>query len=453
MKTVMFSPPLAALVVSLWAFLLVACKSDNPGLTGPPPTPPPPVEHKPIQQTKDGPETTYDPRVDILFIIDDSRSMMQHQTKLSEGIKNFVDAIAKIQAIDFHIGYTVVHDHRRYGTLVPPVCGQDTTTPGRVNWEEPGTLRPLMGARAPKDGRRYVTKSDDFTTILRESLDPKVNVSLVKDLIDKDPQNPGICPYGPEEEELFTPLLGALQNPVVTEGMNKGFRRAGALFVAVLVSDAKDASGLSPEQVFMRMQNALGRGRPGEQKFRVFSVVIAPGTPIIGRGYPEWETSCKLDPDFSLGKGAGGYIWPNKDPKTGKFPTVSEDGNPLAVLAQLTRDENSKVNHVLSICDSNYGEALAKFGTQIQEDTLRDLEIPLNWRWETTNDPSKKLSVYLGPEKLVENEQWVANPNRASITVFGQKVDWNKYPNEKIRVVYTPVRDGAETTQPVFPQQ
>lgn len=328
---------------------LVACQVKNPPLSGPPRDPVAKINYKTSEANATGITVEIDTRVDLLFVFDDSASMKNHQANLSRNVHHLINAITQVKSINLHVGYTVSHDRTRYGSIVPEKCPD-----GRVNWEVPGSLRALKGpaSKLPKDGRRFVKSGDDLVNILRDSLDPNINTELVKPFINKTVQNPDVCPYGPEEEELFTPLLGALDNPIVTEGSNKGFRRPGALFVAILISDAKDASGITPQDVLSRIHAATG----GPSKTRVFAVAFKPGT-RIGTKVPGWE-QCKPDPAWSNGRredrGRQVVDWP-----TDKI--IGEDENPLATLARLTQDSASTAEgHVLSICDSNYGSMLAK---------------------------------------------------------------------------------------------
>src|SRR4051794_20610622 len=117
--------PLLALCLGF----LAACNSSSPALTGPQIKialqAPPPAQKLSGEVT----QSKFDPRVDILFIIDDSASMTKHQENLSRNINMFIDEFAQFKSIDFHIGYTTVHDRTRYGTLVPQRCGDETSTP------------------------------------------------------------------------------------------------------------------------------------------------------------------------------------------------------------------------------------------------------------------------------------------------------------------------------------
>ncbi len=426
----------------------VACKSENPALTGEPTPPPPAIQRVATRDLGDRLETSFNPAVDILFVIDDSLSMEKHQKNLSNNIKLFVDELAKVKAIDFHIGYTLPHDRGRYGSWVPERCpGKD-----EPNWEPVGSLRPLKGPsdKLPTDGRRFVTNADDFTTILKATLDPAVNTSLVKTLVNtpNDPAKLGQCGYGPEEEEMFSPIIGLLEDPTREAGPNKGFRRKDAFLVVIIVSDAKSADvnfGLTPEVVMSRIAAATGSIRSDKKRFRVLSVAMKPGVMMN-------STDCKPDPAFGEPMGNG-----QTDMSTAYGRRVREDENPLVTLAQLTQDEGSTVDPVLSICDQNYGDDLVKYGQQVKEDALSDIQIPLKGYPQVFTDAAnmhRNLTVYIGTTKLADNmwkysSQTGNNGQGGVVTVFGQRVDWDKHPGEKIRVEYVPVDVNSSTAVPL----
>jgi hypothetical protein len=430
---------------------LAGCQPDNPPLTGPQREPLPKADYQVAETSAKGLTVTFDTRVDILFVIDDSKSMRAHQQNLSANINKFVDAFANVNAIDFHIAYTRVHDRLRYGPIVQPSCG------GVLNFEPSGTLSELKGL--PPGGRRYLSKEDkDFRGILKSNLDPEVNLSLVKPFVNPDPRNPSVCAQGPENEESFFPLINALEDPTRVDGPNKGFRRPGAFFVAILVSDAKDESvnyGLTPEEVVRRLAENTGEAATGKKRFRIYSVAISSGTLI---GTSKEPGVCMPDPAFADGvntpaeqkKHGGLYRWPAKR-------AVEPGENPLETVARLTEDQTSpKEGQVLSICSPNYGTTLAKYGFQVQQDTLTDVTLRLPHRPQQFDPKSaeyatKRLRVFIGDAELTENVEWNYNPRDVAVVVYGQKIKWDKYPNEKIRVSYTPVDDTLKTTTPLRP--
>jgi hypothetical protein len=232
---------------------------------------------------------------------------------------------------------------------------------------------------------------------------------------------------------------------VVDNGANKGFRRPGALFIAIIVSDAKDASGKLAEDVLPQIRAAVGENSGGgKRRFRAFAVAIKPGLEI-GRGSRTWN-DCRPDPAFGIKNKNGSYEFP--------VHVVKDDENPLAVLARMTEDDgdNGKVDQVLSICDKNYGAQLAQFGRLITQDTLADVVVPLG-ALPDVKEPGKRLSVYIGNTPLKEGPkarsgQWELNPNYNRVTIYSQNVDWNAHKGEKIRLQFVPAIDGQPTTQP-----
>lgn len=458
---------------------LLGCQPNDPPLTTPPRLPPPPMNWKTTETDANVKEVMLDNRVDILLVVDDSRSMKAHQENMSRNINQFIDGFARNKGIDFHIGFTHVWDRLRYGPIVPATCGAQTSTPGRVNWEPPGTLKPFIGPvnELPKDGRRYLTRDDDFRTLLRQTLDPNQNVSLIKDYVDPDPKNPSICAEGPEFEESSTPILGALEDVTLSQGANKGFRRDGALFVAVIFSDAKDehltysdhvptdpslpegvsAANLAPITVsdfIQKIARDTKDGFGGKRRFRIFSVVISPGTKI---GDSPSQGACLPDPAFADGQCIGGqdkgcpaakgrthYFWPHSR-------LVKDGENPLVDVARATEDNlTPKEGQVLSICSQNYGADLARYGFQIQQDVMSDVTMVLPRHIQLTTDPKKKLRVLLGDTELTEHTQWNYNPQNNSVIVYANQIDWSKYAGQQVRVFYTPVDDSMKTTKPAM---
>ncbi|HMN67287.1 MAG TPA: hypothetical protein PKC28_01990 [Bdellovibrionales bacterium] len=410
---------------------LTACQSDNPPLTGTPPPPQKPIVRETV--AVEGEKTqVFDPKVDILFVIDDSKSMKAHQTKLSKSVKSFVNKLATVKKIDYHIGYTLSWDRTRYGSVVPEVCPD-----GKRNWQPAGSLEPLLGPAEllPKDGRRFVTRDDaGHLDVLKSSLDPETNVSLVKDLINPG-NDKGLCPTGPLEEEMFTPVLGALDDPTRAVGPNAGFRRPDAFFVVIILSDAKDASGMSPDDVVKRLEASTKTYSAGPKGFRVFSVVMKPGKKFV--------ESCVPDNAFGdMVRVHGRDVYQIPYGRT-------IEANPLASLAQLTEDAgSSRVDQGISICDSDFGDTLGDYGTQVQQDVLVDVRIGLGGKYQVFPTGDKRnLNVFVDGYEL-NPAQWSVDDASDTVTVFGKKIDWDKFPEGKIKVKVVPVDAEAPTSRP-----
>ena len=90
---------------------LTACSHDH-AYEGPKPktyAPIPPVQ----AVTKVAPglmELVYEPKVDILFVVDDSLSMLDHQKNYAHQVENLINAFAENKQLDFHIGVVTVFD-------------------------------------------------------------------------------------------------------------------------------------------------------------------------------------------------------------------------------------------------------------------------------------------------------------------------------------------------------
>jgi hypothetical protein len=445
---------------------LAACQAKSPALTGPQRAANaayvPPV----VDANKKAPIVPAPPMVDILFVIDNSGSMRNHLTNLSDNIEKFVDGFAqkgkdgKASAIDFHIAYTFATDPKHYNRDVPQVCAKLSNAPGRVNWSAPGSLEPIIGL-ADKS-RHFVTAQDDFRILLRDSLDPEKNATINKYMhtyIEPVKGDTWVCPFGPEKEDLITPLLNAVDDPTLSlaNGPNQGFRRPGAFFVAIIISDTKNITGedakdtdaivdgrgnkIVVEQALQRIESAVGPNkRNGKQlNFRIFSVVLKPNDPFT-------KTACVPDPQ-----------WTADFEKSNNIPDHA-----LASLAFATEDGSlPKNSQVLSICDKDYGDTLAIYGAKVQEDVLSDIEFQLSSTPELTNDPKKALKVILkgrtvegGSRELVQSEEWDFYLSTLTIKIYTKSddhpkgVDWTKYPGASIVPSWTPVSKTGKYATP-----
>ena len=148
-----------------------------------------------------------DPRVDILFVVDDSASMAAHQTRLASNIQLFTRELANQKLSDVHIGVvtTSMDNNSRCGAGSFRAYGD-----GRlVNW---------------KSGVSYVTpKTPNFANVLA--------------------QNIMVGTSGSAEEMSFDPVMAAI-GPDLALKENKGFYRQGAALAVIFVTDAEDQSNI-----------------------------------------------------------------------------------------------------------------------------------------------------------------------------------------------------------------
>jgi hypothetical protein len=280
-------------------FVNLACDRSNPSKMGMPET-----YGTVAFQTKTS-QISLHPKVDILFVIDNSQSMDVHQQKLSTNIDSFVKAFAGNESLDYHIGVVSVFDSKRYGVEVKQF------TPN-------GELRPMPHSieNLPTN---YYTKAHNNSELLKEML--KIGVI---------PFNKG----GPEKEESFSPVLAALSEPQISAVTNKDFYRADAHLVVIFITDASDASpNLSSEQLYAFLLNLK---QQDYTKIHTYGV-------LADRN----NSACvHVDPSLQGDKGQ----------------VAKSSGKPDNIIDFISMSRGRK----LSICQENYGPMLSAMGKEIE---------------------------------------------------------------------------------------
>ncbi|MEM7646168.1 MAG: hypothetical protein AAF203_04600 [Pseudomonadota bacterium] len=184
--------------VALGALLMAGCQAE-PGAK----KIPKPDELQKVDKKLN--DVSFNPAVDILFIIDDSGSMDTYQRKLAENSKLFIDQFFKSKFINFHIGVTTA------SVDIPDSVAGD------------GKLHLV-------DGYTYV----DRTTADKE-------IVLAKML------NVGIS--GLWQEEFFSIHQLAL-SPGMLQGFNQGFYRDAAQLAIFVLTDTEDQSQFSAQSSY-----------------------------------------------------------------------------------------------------------------------------------------------------------------------------------------------------------
>ena len=160
------------------------------------------------------------PKVDILFVVDDSASMLEHQTNLANNVDGFLDKIFQSRFIDFHIGVTTSNDNESFteGRTLNAFTGQMRWAP---TWN--GRLINLLDRRDKSSkGPNYVhNNTPDRSKILRSYLTPGVD--------------------GDGDEKFFSMVRNALTAPHIFEE-NFGFYRPDAHLLLFFLTDAEDQS-------------------------------------------------------------------------------------------------------------------------------------------------------------------------------------------------------------------
>ncbi|MCO5114458.1 MAG: hypothetical protein M9899_09825 [Bdellovibrionaceae bacterium] len=208
------------LYISGFLTLILGCYASDQTLV-----PKPPYEPTSIQE---GYNIKFEPKVDIVFVVDDSGSMYTHQRNLSTNLGLFTGAMELNKFLDYHIGVmSTSTDSWSWSSTVP---GKLQGTPHFVTRETPQGLMTLQR-----------------------------NIEA-------------LGTSGSATERMFDPLYAGLVRD--RDKINPGFLRPEAFLVVILVTDAEDQSALiSGSKVY----NELLRLKSGdEKKLLGYSVLAYP---------------------------------------------------------------------------------------------------------------------------------------------------------------------------------
>jgi hypothetical protein len=176
-------------LVCILFLLAAACAKESPKLA--------PYIEKPPEKVKDiGTTISFNPRVDILFVIDDSGSMEAKQKNLAKNIELFTNNLASMALLDYHIGVI-------------------TTTMGAWSGGKGGDGK-LVG------NPLYIERST-----------PMGIPALKRNLL--------VGTNGSGQEKMFEPLYAALTPPVL-DNENLGFYRPDAHLAVIIITDTDDQS-------------------------------------------------------------------------------------------------------------------------------------------------------------------------------------------------------------------
>ncbi|MCB0391207.1 MAG: VWA domain-containing protein [Bdellovibrionales bacterium] len=177
---------------------------------------------------------TFEPKVDILFVIDNSGSMGTHQSNLSRNVSSFTNQITQNVLLDYHIGVITSDVIDRSGELIgtPPYI--DKNTPDRA-------MR------------------------LAENMQPGWS--------------------GNWQEKFFLPLIAALKPPLVN-GINKGFYREDAFLAIVFITDAAIEEPLTPRATY---EELLSLKQNDKDKLAAYAAIIPPDNPNGCAEDDQWD--------------------------------------------------------------------------------------------------------------------------------------------------------------------
>lgn len=182
----------------------------------------------------------WDPKLDILFVIDNSGSMNTHQKNLSANVARFVASFSSKVQLDFHIG-VISTDNDYYATK--DCCGRLIGTPNFLTNTTP-----------------------NFQSLLTQRM-----------LL-------GILGSG--SEKVFDPLNLALTEPNLS-GANLNFLRPDAFLAVIVITDAEDQSLNSGPDDTYAMLVKLKNGKA--DRVLSYGVLVPSGTTNCSRDEADRE--------------------------------------------------------------------------------------------------------------------------------------------------------------------
>jgi hypothetical protein len=325
--------------------------------------------------TEDGGQSQLDfnPRVDILFVMDNSDSMKTAQANLIKNLNRFTSGITNNKMIDYHIGVVTTWDGKAWND--PKKDGYKKANPFGI-----GELRFAKTIAGTDSTERFVTKKDS-AGVLASTL--KVGVEAL---------NIG----GPETEEFFTPLAAALDSSRTGRGgTNEGFFRDDAQLVVIFLTDADDAdAGITPEQMAQKLIDFKGGNK---DKVSVYGVLVSKDTPDqykdFGlRVHPTYHKEC-----FTNGKNNGscreGF---GPDRLEAMIVKANEgSGNPSQIRSK----------YIMNIVSEKFGAQLGTMGDSITVKTLeKQIALSIFPRIDSDTGQLMVRVRYGAPEALAEGK-------------------------------------------------
>ncbi len=194
---------------------------------------------RPQIESKDkvkGVSLTFEPKVDILFVIDDSGSMNTHQRNMSRQVDKFTNKIAQNFLLDYHIGVVTTSMD-----VFSDGAGHLLGTPPWIQKTTPNKEAELAARMQPGSN-------------------------------------------GSGDEKFFEPVMAALSPPVI-DGVNKGFYREDAFLAIVYITDTGVDEAVTAKAAYDFLVN-LKKG--DDNKLAAYAALVTPGNPLGCRYDSEW---------------------------------------------------------------------------------------------------------------------------------------------------------------------
>lgn len=218
----------------LASLLIQGCGVKSPERQAPPETFTSQTDE--VAQSEELPE----PKVNILFVVDNSGSMKSYQKKLSDNIALFAEKFFDNARVDYRIGVVPIYDSKYLN---------DKTVYKAVGIRK---MNPL-GELVPLKGLENSENADSSSLfITRETPNPK---EVLKQTVMIGVQ------WGPEAEESFSPVL-AVTEEERNQNVNHGFYQKEAYLAVIFLTDADDVTpGLSAEEFYQKLVDLKGGDR------------------------------------------------------------------------------------------------------------------------------------------------------------------------------------------------
>jgi hypothetical protein len=355
----------------------IACAPENPRLMAPP------VKYGVVATEAKPTILNVQPKVDIMFVIDNSDSMADEQETLSANIDKFAKKIATNAGIDFHVGVTSVWDTKMFA--------------GMKKEYAQGELRRLKdpkGQNLPDSFGRYVSSNQDYDSYLA-----KAGVNLTKEpgwlqvlraslKIGVEAYNPNHATEhtgGPENEEIFSPVVHALSDSAVATA-NQGFRRVDAHLVLIFITD-------SDAWVPNKDDGSRDDVAPGDmEKFLADT---------LGAGYMDQVTVL-------------GALAKSTDKESERDPAIryarlgpTQPDNILSFI-------KSMGGKSMGLRGADYGAEMGKLGSFVRERALTRPHVDIS----NATPERGTVKVSLNGEELQLGEGWVYDDSRANSLII-----------------------------------
>ncbi len=242
-----------------------------------------------------------EPKVDILFVVDNSRSMQKHQTNMAVNIGKFLDSFVRTSKADFHMGVTTTDTETTWSEC----CGRLVGKPAFLNRTTPN-LEIELGSRI---------------------------------------QAVGVDGIG--YERMFDPVYAAFSEPNLSS-VNKSFLRADAHLALIFITDAEDQSVTTSAQT---LKDFLRKLKGPRQLVLSYGAIVPSNVSNCPRD--EFTTPLQLEYFLSLSPSAGSNVFSLCDAQFGEK------------LADLGRDLVARIGSYFPLARTPQVETIeVTFGSQ-----------------------------------------------------------------------------------------